>query len=46
MDQSLDEIIRILREAAAAWFNNQELLYLEHLITLARQADANSGRAP
>jgi hypothetical protein len=27
-----DELIRRLREAAAAWFNNDELLMLEELI--------------
>ena len=27
-----DELVRILREAAAAWFNNNQLLMLEELI--------------
>jgi hypothetical protein len=32
-----DELIRRLREAASAWFNNDQLLLLEELIRRAKE---------
>lgn len=34
----LDELIEDLRKSAAAWFNDNELLKLERLFSIAREA--------
>ena len=35
-DVSNDDLVRILRDAASAWFNNDQLLMLEELIRRAQ----------
>jgi hypothetical protein len=35
-EKSDEELVRLLREAAAHWFNNTQLLLLEELIRRAR----------
>jgi hypothetical protein len=42
-DFTEEELIRRLREAAAAWFNDRELMLLEELIRRARLRARESG---